>query len=313
MTTRERMLLMFLSDEDRGITPEERKFFDHCNENYKTLFYEPWKEYMTPFRIAGNLYYLGNRLYCVHLIATEEGLILYDSGFQHTAPLIMKGILELGFRPEDVKYVIMTHGHFDHFGSAAWFQGMYGAKVCFGAQEKGRLDIPRFGTIPRDDYSCDPVEPDILIHTGDEIKLGSTVIRFYETPGHSAGSITGFFDTEENGQKIRVCMYGDAGSGGLSKERSKLPSETIDELRKIREDAFELMKKECADVFTSGHPQLHGYNLLEKREKMLANPSVNPFIDPAVWEKAREKEIEMYEDMLDREMHPEKKPKDMPF
>ena len=191
MTTRERMLLMFLSDEDRGITPEERKFFDHCNENYKTLFYEPWKEYMTPFRIAGNLYYLGNRLYCVHLIATEEGLILYDSGFQHTAPLIMKGILELGFRPEDVKYVIMTHGHFDHILGVPHIKNEMDVISAIHEDDEICLRDPDMNLMNPFYKSPDfiPSHADMTFRDGDVIRLGETELTVMHTPGHSRGSV----------------------------------------------------------------------------------------------------------------------------
>ena len=94
MTTREKLFCMFLSDEDRGITPQQRGFYNMLNQSYHTMFYEPWKEYMKPFKVAGNVYFIGNRLVSVHLIETEEGLIIYDSGFQHTMPLLMQAIPE---------------------------------------------------------------------------------------------------------------------------------------------------------------------------------------------------------------------------
>ena len=148
---------------ENGWTAERLAFFDRMNDEYATLFYEPWNAYTKPFKIAGNVYYVGNKNVSAHLIATSEGLILYDTTFQHCAPMIMQAILDLGFDPRDVKYVVLTHGHFDHYGCAAWFQGMYGAKICMGELDDGRIDIPHWGTIPRDDYSLDGFTTDIKL------------------------------------------------------------------------------------------------------------------------------------------------------
>src|ERR1700755_3447887 len=75
-----------------------------------------WNQPVEPFKIAGNVYYVGASDVTSYLIATPRGLILIDSGFRETVPLIEKNIIKLGFKVEDVKIVVNSHAHYDHAG-----------------------------------------------------------------------------------------------------------------------------------------------------------------------------------------------------
>mgnify|MGYP002727320963 FL=1 len=66
----------------------------------------PARYYVKPFKIVGNLYYIGDQKVCSHLIDTGDGLIVFDSGFQHSIHLMVQAIWELGFDPADIKYLI---------------------------------------------------------------------------------------------------------------------------------------------------------------------------------------------------------------
>ena len=286
---------MFLSDEERGFSPQWRKMTDDRNERYHEIFYEPWKAYVKPFKIAGNVYYIGLPNVSMHLIDTGDGLIVYDAGFQHTLPLMVKAIYELGFDPNDIKYVFITHGHFDHYGSAAWIQGLYGAKIVSGALDHGIIDIPRFGTIPRPDYSLDGFEPDILVHTGDEITLGSVTLKVYENPGHAWGAITTFMDTEEDGRPLRVCFYGDAGPMTVGEEL-RSGSEFGKLCLQVRQRTNELLAEEHADVFVAGHPGMYRcFEKLAEREKT----GVNAFINPNDFKEFYQRELDAFNRMME--------------
>ena len=85
-------------------------------------YHYPSRYYVKPFCIAGNVYYIGDSKVCSHLIDTGEGLIMFDSGFQHSIHLLVQAIWEAGFNPRDIKYLIHSHEHFDHIGAANDFK-----------------------------------------------------------------------------------------------------------------------------------------------------------------------------------------------
>ena len=77
-----------------------------------------WGEYIKPAKIFGNLYFIGIRAVCTHLIDTGEGLIIIDPGYSESLHIIVNNIWELGFKPTDIKYIVVTHAHYDHMGGA---------------------------------------------------------------------------------------------------------------------------------------------------------------------------------------------------
>lgn len=90
----------------------------------------PARYYVKPFKIVGNVYYIGDSKVCSHLIDTGDGLIMFDSGFQHSVHLLVQAVWEAGFNPADIKYLIHSHEHFDHIGAADEFRDLYGCKLA---------------------------------------------------------------------------------------------------------------------------------------------------------------------------------------
>ena len=72
-----------------------------------------------PFRIIGNVYFVGTFQASSHLIDTGDGLILIDTGYSNTLYLVLRSIYKLGFKPEDIKYIVHTHWHWDHTEATA--------------------------------------------------------------------------------------------------------------------------------------------------------------------------------------------------
>ncbi len=89
----------------------------HFTENLREYYEHPSRYYLPPFQIFGNLYYIGDKKVCSHLVDTGRGLIVFDSGYPHTAHLLLRSIWELGFDPKDIRYIIHSHGHCDHCGA----------------------------------------------------------------------------------------------------------------------------------------------------------------------------------------------------
>ena len=106
---------------------------------------EPWIGYVKPFKIFGNLYFVGTEPASTHIIDTGAGLIMLDSGYQQSLYLVIHNMHLLGLHPLDLKYIVMTHGHIDHFGATRALVELTGAKTFIGEKDRdsanGTLDL----------------------------------------------------------------------------------------------------------------------------------------------------------------------------
>ena len=91
--------------------------------------------YVKPFKIYGNLYYVGDDWVCSHLVDTGDGLLLLDGGNCGASAMLVQAIWEAGFNPADVRWLIAPHGHMDHIGAANFFRRMFGTKLFLGAPD----------------------------------------------------------------------------------------------------------------------------------------------------------------------------------
>lgn len=221
----------------------------------------PWEGKMEPFRIIGNVYFVGTFQASCHLIHTEEGLILIDPGYANTLYLVVRSIYELGFNPKDIKYIINTHWHGDHAEATRAMADLSGAKTLIGHldAEKAR----RF------------FEPDILLQDGDTLTLGSTTISFLETPGHTRGTISFFLETEDNGKTYRAGMFGGAGANTLAQGRFD-----YDGCREDYRASLRRLHGEAVDVFLGNHVW---NNDTATKGELLLKTGKNTFIDPQLW------------------------------
>jgi metallo-beta-lactamase class B len=151
-----------------------------------------WNKPVAPFRIAGNLYYVGAIEITSYLITTPQGHFLLDGGFVETASQIERNIVQLGFKLTDVKYLLNSHAHYDHAGGLAELEKLTGAKFVASEgdaellRKSGHGDF-RFG----DTLLFPPVEPDKIILDGESLKLGDQVMTAHLTPGHTRGTQLG--------------------------------------------------------------------------------------------------------------------------
>ena len=220
-----------------------------------------WEGRMEPFKIIGNVYFVGTFQASSHLIDTGEGLILIDTGYSSTLYLVLDSIYKLGFRPKDIKYIINTHWHGDHTEATAALAELSGAKTLIGKSdaEKAKKYF----------------EADILISDGDRLSLGNTDIIFMETPGHTKGTISLFFDSKENSITYRVGTFGGAGANTLVKDRFD-----YDGCREDYKNSINRLRKEKVDVFIGNH--VWNNDTKVKGEHLLATGE-NKFIDGKLW------------------------------
>src|SRR5215470_12518837 len=148
-----------------------------------------WTEPFPPFRIAGNLYYVGSKGLANYLITTPQGNILINSDLEANAPLIEASIDKLGFRFKDTKILLISHAHFDHDAGSAKIKQTTGASYMVMdadvpvVESGGKADF-QYGN--RSDFLYPPTKVDRVLHDGDEVTLGGAVIvgSPYVNPGY---------------------------------------------------------------------------------------------------------------------------------
>lgn len=166
-----------------------------------------WVKPFPPFRIIGNIYWVGTWDLSSYLITTSEGHILINSGLPETVPQIVQGIEMLGFKISDVKLLLATHAHFDHVAGLADIKKRSNAKIVLSRadaelfQSGGKSDF-LFGKSPKAYFESAPV--DRTLEDGEKITLGGTTLTAHIHPGHTRGATSFTTTVEENGRTFRV-------------------------------------------------------------------------------------------------------------
>lgn len=216
---------------------------------------------MKPFQIINGVFFVGTYQASCHLIDTGEGLIMIDPGYTATAYLIIDSIYQLGWKPQDIKYIINTHWHGDHTEATAALADLSGAKTLLG-----RDDVEKASR-----YFI----PDIIVDDRDTLTLGNTTIRFVHTPGHTKGTISFFFDVEENGKTYHVGSFGGAGLNTMQRDTFDFEGCREAYLASLRR-----LKEEKVDVFLGNHTW---NNDTYGKARKLLETGENAFIDDTVW------------------------------
>jgi metallo-beta-lactamase class B len=156
-----------------------------------------------PFKLFDNVYYVGVEVVSAYLITTSAGQILIDATYAETADLLLNNVREAGFDPATIKYLIITHQHFDHFAGAGKVQQVTGARVAMSqADWDGVEQQQRAGG--RGQNPGITLKRDMVINDGDTIKLGDTTVKLYVTPGHTPGSIAVEVPVRDRGKTYRA-------------------------------------------------------------------------------------------------------------
>ncbi len=247
-----------------------------------------WKNqearYVHPFRIFGNVWYVGDDWVCVHLIDTGDGLLLIDCGNTGATAMLVNAIWEAGFNPADVKWLVLSHGHLDHIGGAAFFRNMFGTKIYLGAPDaKMYREHPELSFIQdAGNVSEALVMPDVEINDGDVIRFGNTDVRFYLSPGHTMGVISCFFDAHEGEKTVRCGYYGGFGFNTLQKDYLIEIGDPEYKTRQIYLDSLARAREQKVDLFLGNH--CINNDTLGRRKQQLENPDgPNPFLDDTLW------------------------------
>jgi metallo-beta-lactamase class B len=235
-----------------------------------------WNQPVAPYRIAGNLYYVGANEITSFLVATRSGLIVLDGGFVETAPQIRDNVARLGFALREVKILLNSHAHYDHAGGLAQLKAWTGARLLASAADAPRLaQGGRGDPVLGDSLPFPAVETDRIVRDGEAVTLGGTTLVAHITPGHTPGCTTWTMQVTEGGRQLDVVFVCSTSvlPGHRLVDRPSWPGVAEDYAR-----TFAALKALPCDIFLASHASFYGG--LDKGQRLRAGASPNPFFDP---------------------------------
>ncbi|MGG9962268.1 subclass B3 metallo-beta-lactamase [Ferruginibacter sp. SUN106] len=167
-----------------------------------------WVQPCEPFRIAGNLYYVGTYDLACYLITTKKGNILINTGLASSDTMIKKNVEALGFKFSRIKILLNTQAHYDHMGAMAAIKKQTKARLMIDekdaevAEDGGSSDY----ALGARQSTYQPVKPDRLLHDSDIIKLGNMQLMLLHHPGHTKGSCSFLFTVKDEQQSYKVLI-----------------------------------------------------------------------------------------------------------
>lgn len=237
-----------------------------------------WTEPIPPFRIAGNLYYVGSADLALYLLATADGLILINCGLRESVPLIEQSVEKLGFRFRDIRILLISHAHYDHCGGCAEILKRTGAKYYVMepdvpvVESGGRADF-QYGREKSMRYPVAHV--DRVLDDGDTVRLGDAVLTAHLTAGHTKGTTTWTLDVHDAGRTLHAVIIGGAtlNPGYRLLNNPNYPQIAADYMR-----GFAVLRSLPCDLFLGAHGSYFG---LTRKYKRWRAGDRDAFIDPA--------------------------------
>lgn len=235
-----------------------------------------WTKPIAPFRIAGNLYYVGSEGLASYLVVTPQGNILINSDLEANVPMLQASIEALGFKWADTKILLISHAHFDHdAGSAAIKQQTGASYMVMDADvpvvESGGAADFQYGGDSSARYPATKV--DRILHDGDEVKLGGSVLIARLTPGHTKGCTTWTTTVTEAGKSYDVVIVG---SPNVNPGYKLVHNEKYPQIAEDYARMFQVLKSLSCDIFLGAHGS---YFSMDEKLNRKKEGQPNPFID----------------------------------
>ena len=255
-----------------------------------------FKSDIMPFEMYKNLYFVGSSKVSVHIIKTDCGLIMIDTGYPDMYEQILDSMEFLKLNPKEICAIFHSHGHIDHFGCTLKFKELTGAKTYISRIDNdivnGKYDLSwakELGLERQPYFDCD-----VFVENEDVFTFGSTTVRCILTPGHTDGVLSFFIDLGG----VIAAMHGGIGTNSMKADFLSKYDLSFDCRDKFREGLHKL-KKEQVDIVLGNHPQQN--KTAEKMQKVVfENGSI---IDTTEWNKF----LAFAEEKLDELIKTEKK------
>jgi len=174
-----------------------------------------------PFKIIGNLYFVGNANGEVFLLTSPQGHIMLGAGAADSTEAVQKNIESMGFKMTDIKAILVNHNHGDQSGGAAYMKEKTGAPLMAGFGEipyieHGMFNPPAIPAPPAADGRgrgqggpprYPPAHVDRALFDGDIVKVGPLSVTTYLIPGHSPSSTTFAYTVRDGGRDYKVAEF----------------------------------------------------------------------------------------------------------
>lgn len=235
-----------------------------------------WTKPTKPYRVVGNIYYVGTEGISSWLITSSEGHVILDGGPNaETGKQIERNIASLGFRLADVKFLINTHAHYDHAGGLAQLKAdIPAAKLWISRGDEPAIEQGHhIGDNENGPTPFPPVKVDRAFGDGQKLKLGETSLVAHLTPGHTIGCTTWTTAVTEKGRSLNVTFPCSLSVAGNMLVGNKGHKTIVADYRA----SFAKMRAIPTDVVLPSHEEQG--NLLAKRQKQLRGDP-NAFVDP---------------------------------
>ena len=236
-------------------------------------------DFLAPFpahHVIGNIYFVGSKSLGIYLITTPEGHILINAGLEDSVPLIQQSVAKLDLRWSDIRILLISHAHYDHDAGAARIKKLTGAKYMVMdadvpvVESGGKKDF-FYAHTPGMLYPATKV--DRILHDGDTVTLGDSVLTAHLTPGHTKGCTTWTMKVNEDGKSYDVVIVG---SANVNEGYKLVNNSAYPHIASDYQKTFDVLRSLHCDVFLGAHGSY--YDLESKYPRMTGN--VNPFIDP---------------------------------
>jgi metallo-beta-lactamase class B len=247
------------------------------SEAWYQQFRGPYSAPAEPFRIVGNIHYVGAANIASYLITTPQGHILIDTGMTEMHDVIRNNVAKLGFKTSDIRVMLSSHAHFDHIAGHAAIKKLTGAQVMAmtgdaEALEAGK-DNSALGAI-----GWEPVKVDRVLRHGDTVELGGVRLRAVHTAGHTQGATTWLTTVEDRGRQYLVAFLGGTTpNGGVPLINNPRHKSVIEDTQRT----FARLKSErVPDIYLIGHPQAM---FAGKVEQIKAGAMPHPLLNGDAW------------------------------
>lgn len=251
-----------------------------------------WSKPYEPFRIAGNLYYVGTYDLASYLVVTEKGNILINTGLASSRQQIKKNIERLGFKYRDIKILLTNQAHYDHLGAMAAIKKETGAQ--FWVDTGDTAEVRSGGAT---DYelsfagvSFAPIMPDKILKNGDSIQLGNTTLTMLHHPGHTKGSCSYMLDVKDDNRSWRI-LIANIPTIIISRKFAE-----VTDYPTIKEDvsySLNTMKELQFDIWVAAHASQFG---LHKKRKPGDPYNPQAFADRKGYDQALENVWKLYKE-----------------
>jgi metallo-beta-lactamase class B len=227
---------------------------------------------LPPARVFDNLYFVGAKWVSAWAVETSDGIILIDAlnNPDEVKAYVEPGLRKFGLDPADIRKVIVTHAHGDHYGGAKYLHDTYGSEIMMSEADWKELEKPKLQY--DDELWGRPPQRGTAIQDGAEVTLGDTSLQVLETPGHTPGTLSAIIPVQDGDEAHKAILWGGNGFNfGRNPERFRSYIESAGRVA-------ELAESEGIDVFLSNHSGLDGTESKTGQLTSRAKGAPNPYV-----------------------------------